>query len=440
MAFWGIAVKPGKMAPYVPPPECSRLHLSQVCLDDSEVKGEAKAVLSCKSQDDQEYRLCSLRAPINESASMDLVFDGYTEFSVKGTAPVHLTGYFFPEEEDAEEEENPNLSHQDALQQLLAQRYAQMEADGMDMDESDEDDDYDSDQEDASDEDDSDDELEPEPSVRIEELPNDEMQLASPVKQVNGFASLKEQAKAAAAHPAKPALKPSAAGDAAEAANAAAGSSQAGGADTLPVGAVAKDEVALKKRRASADPAEAVQKRAKSEMAAPSAAAAAAVPDSMAGLSKTQQKKLKKKLQKEGLPATAASTAPAAAAAPLAQEVPTGKQKVRKFENGFQIEDLVMGQPDGPLAKPGQKVFVKYRGTLMNGKCFDETKGKATFGFRLGTGEVIKGWDRGVVGMRVGDKRRLTVPPQMAYGSQGAPPDIPRNATLKFDVELLSVK
>lgn len=62
------------------------------------------------------------------------------------------------------------------------------------------------------------------------------------------------------------------------------------------------------------------------------------------------------------------------------------------------------------------------------------------FGQCAGTGEVIKGWDRGVAGMRVGDKRRLTVPPQMAYGAQGAPPDIPRNATLKFDVELVNVK
>ena len=57
-----------------------------------------------------------------------------------------------------------------------------------------------------------------------------------------------------------------------------------------------------------------------------------------------------------------------------------------------------------------------------------------------GTGEVIKGWDRGVAGMRVGDKRRLTIPPQMAYGAAGSPPAIPRNATLKFDVELVNVK
>ncbi|KAK9836711.1 hypothetical protein WJX74_006503 [Apatococcus lobatus] len=440
MAFWGLEVKPGKMAPYVPPPESARLRVSNVCLDDSEVKGEATAVLSCKGEEDQRFCLCSLRAPARESTTLDLMFDGYTEFSVKGTAAVHLTGYFVPDDP----EDDPELADQGALQQLLAQRYAQMERDGEDMDEdddSDEDDDYDSDMEDMSEEDDSDEDLEAEPSVRIEELPNDDVQLASPIKQANGAASLKEQAKAAASHPAKPALKASAAGDAAAAANAAAGKSQAGGADTLPVPVVAKDEIALKKRRASEDPAEAAQKRAKSEVAA--APTAAAMPDSMAGLSKSQQKKLKKKLQNQGGPASsvaAAGAAPAAAAATLAQEVPTGKQKVRKFENGFQIEDLVMGQPDGPLAKPGQKVFVKYRGTLTSGKCFDETKGKSTFGFRLGTGEVIKGWDRGVAGMRVGDKRRLTIPPQMAYGAQGSPPDIPRNATLKFDVELVNVK
>ncbi|EIE23522.1 peptidyl-prolyl cis-trans isomerase, partial [Coccomyxa subellipsoidea C-169] len=93
------------------------------------------------------------------------------------------------------------------------------------------------------------------------------------------------------------------------------------------------------------------------------------------------------------------------------------------------------------LAKLGQKVGVRYRGTLAkSGKVFDETKGNKTFSFRLGVGEVIKGWDRGVVGMRVGDKRRLTVPPQMAYGTSGVRGAIPPNATLNFDVELVDVK
>lgn len=87
------------------------------------------------------------------------------------------------------------------------------------------------------------------------------------------------------------------------------------------------------------------------------------------------------------------------------------------------------------------QVAMKYIGKLKsNGKVFDSTVGKKAFEFRLGVGEVIKGWDVGVEGMRVGDKRRLTIPPQMAYGAKGVPGTIPGNAWLTFDVELVNVK
>ena len=83
---------------------------------------------------------------------------------------------------------------------------------------------------------------------------------------------------------------------------------------------------------------------------------------------------------------------------------------------------------------------VRYVGRLAaSGKVFDAAQGKKTFKFRLGVGEVIKGWHRGVDGMRVGDARRLTVPPAMAYGSAGVRGAIPPNATLEFDVELVNV-
>lgn len=85
--------------------------------------------------------------------------------------------------------------------------------------------------------------------------------------------------------------------------------------------------------------------------------------------------------------------------------------------------------------------MVKYVGRLQkSGKIFDQTAGNKTFAFRLGVGEVIKGWDRGVEGMRVGDKRRLTIPPQMAYGGSGVRGTIPPNSWLTFDVELVDVK
>jgi len=105
---------------------------------------------------------------------------------------------------------------------------------------------------------------------------------------------------------------------------------------------------------------------------------------------------------------------------------------------GVQIQDLKPG--NGPAASVGKKVCVYYEGRLkQNNKVFDSTKSGAGFKFRLGGGEVIKGWDVGVVGMKVGGKRRITCPPNMAYGQKGSPPVIPPNSTLVFDVELKNV-
>jgi FKBP-type peptidyl-prolyl cis-trans isomerase len=102
------------------------------------------------------------------------------------------------------------------------------------------------------------------------------------------------------------------------------------------------------------------------------------------------------------------------------------------------IEDLVVG--NGAAAAAGQKVTVHYTGWLTNGAKFDSSKDRQDpFVFDLGRGQVIKGWDDGVQGMKVGGKRKLTIPPGMAYGSRGAGGVIPPNATLVFEVELLGV-
>ncbi len=93
----------------------------------------------------------------------------------------------------------------------------------------------------------------------------------------------------------------------------------------------------------------------------------------------------------------------------------------------------------GKVAKKGDKVSVFYTGKLANGKQFDSNVGREPFTFTLGKGEVIKGWDEGVVGMREGGKRKLVIPPEKGYGPKGMPPDIPPNAELHFDVELISV-
>jgi peptidylprolyl isomerase/FKBP-type peptidyl-prolyl cis-trans isomerase FkpA len=101
------------------------------------------------------------------------------------------------------------------------------------------------------------------------------------------------------------------------------------------------------------------------------------------------------------------------------------------------IEELVKGT--GPEAVRGKTVEVHYTGWLTDGTRFDSSVGGAPFSFSLGAGEVIEGWDRGVAGMKVGGKRKLTLPPELGYGAAGAPPDIPGNATLVFEVELLAV-
>ncbi|KAG1334270.1 peptidyl-prolyl cis-trans isomerase FKBP53 [Cocos nucifera] len=121
------------------------------------------------------------------------------------------------------------------------------------------------------------------------------------------------------------------------------------------------------------------------------------------------------------------------------EEKKAGLSKMRTFANGLTIEELAMGKPDGKRASPGCKVSVNYIGKFKNGKIFDSNVGQKPFKFRLGIGQVIKGWDVGVNGMRVGDKRRLTIPPSMGYGEKGLG-KIPGNSWLVFDVELVAVQ
>jgi FKBP-type peptidyl-prolyl cis-trans isomerase len=116
-----------------------------------------------------------------------------------------------------------------------------------------------------------------------------------------------------------------------------------------------------------------------------------------------------------------------------------GEQKVITTKSGLKYIDEKVG--DGAEAKAGDMVEVHYTGTLKDGTKFDSSKDRGEpFSFPLGGGRVIKGWDEGVAGMKVGGKRKLIIPFELAYGERGRPPVIPPKAELTFEVELLKIR
>jgi FKBP-type peptidyl-prolyl cis-trans isomerase len=126
------------------------------------------------------------------------------------------------------------------------------------------------------------------------------------------------------------------------------------------------------------------------------------------------------------------------AAGPLPGDDPAGAKEVTT-DSGLRYIDLVVGK--GREAQLGDIASVHYSGWLQDGRKFDSSVDrKQPFDFRLGAGRVIRGWDEGVMGMHIGGKRKLIIPPDLGYGARGAGNVIPPNAMLIFDVELLDLK
>jgi FKBP-type peptidyl-prolyl cis-trans isomerase len=127
------------------------------------------------------------------------------------------------------------------------------------------------------------------------------------------------------------------------------------------------------------------------------------------------------------------------AAGGFAPELAIDTAALTGTSSGLRYQDVKVGT--GPEAAAGRTAVVHYTGWLTDGKKFDSSRDRGEpFSFPLGAGQVIPGWDEGVAGMKVGGRRKLVIPPELGYGAQGAPPDIPPNSTLVFDVELLGLQ
>lgn len=435
MAFWGCAIKAGKEAPFVPSPEGDeKLHVSQACMAPGASKN-AKATLMVRVGDNEEpLAVAALREGASESVALDLVLDQYTEFSVIGNATVHLTGYYMPEyaidgdsdeEDDEEDDEDGHMYTEEELNAMNDQILG-FDENGVPIVAGE----YDSEEDSDFDSDDMESDSEDEFDSAEEDLLNGEDGGVLGRKKSGGKAVIeditdaeegKKGGKKAAALgvPAPKEFDDEDVGGSDEEEESDESESEEEEEEEEPVAPQPQ-----KKKAPAAKAAQTKNNKRKAEDEKPAVAAAAA----------EKKKKEEPKTKKE-----VAAKKGEDKKKIVAEQVTSGNKRVRRYANGFEVEDVQMGSSTGKLAKPGKTVLVRYVGRLKNGTVFDQTKGKSTFKFRLGVGEVIKGWDRGVEGMRVGDKRKLIIPPVMGYGSSKTGP-IPANSELHFDVELVDVK
>ncbi|KAL7146473.1 hypothetical protein ABFS83_06G043300 [Erythranthe nasuta] len=502
MAFWGIEVKPGKPYIHRSDDERGRLHVSQATLGTG--SSTKRSIVQCEVGDKKPIYMCSLLPEKLETCALNLEFeeDDEVTFSIIGSHSVHLSGFFYGDNED---EDN------------FGDDYGS-DPYGDDVMATDSEDEISYDSEDEEDDEDEGDEFideefgmypaspVPNSGVKIEEIVDEDKpenglskrakkkknqssmadnnensnrqivvkggsgvpifesededgfpisgrekksDISKPVAELEetagekiGEKTQKKNAKEDAARGKKLKRKI----DAAEQDDEPARENLKPGATSVQPDAVISDNEVKqkknKKKKISEKLASAQDNVTANSDGKQESSVAEIGNDQKPSSEKKKNKKNKKKNKQEvdaPTPNTEDKQTGEKGSITEKQEKEEAKSlQVRTFPNGLMIEELAMGKPDGKRASQGKKVGVRYIGKLKkNGKIFDSNIGKSPFKFRLGIGQVIKGWDVGVNGMRVGDKRRLTIPPAMGYGAKGCGPAIPPNSWLVFDVELV---
>lgn len=419
-SFWGLVVEPNKLYSQTVP---LAFKISMASLGPEE--GEATAVASDENSqpvaqsansaafdgkkesttaervtvmiriDDQEdYALCSLRPDKLEQQPLDLVFTENENIAlmVIGKRAVHLTGYYLPEgvhehgddscDEDYDSEDDSDFSCDDEEDEEIDSEDAGMDYDSEDFN---------------SEEDDE----------RVKEVVSEDEAL---MKQECAD-STKEESRAEMQK---------------------AGNKR--GAKEAREEAGKKAKVQKEKPESAAVAAKAFEKKPESAKKQPQDKPEA----------KPEGKKEKRQEDKQEAKKDASAKQPKSQPASPVPKQDQGKSEAKEaalekktLPNGLVIEDLKIGE--GIKAQQGRRVGITYKGALTSGKVFDTNRGKALLHFTLGKGEVIKGLEQGMVGMGLGGERRITVPAALGYGPKGAPPSIPGNSTLVFDITLEKV-
>ncbi|KAK4800270.1 hypothetical protein SAY86_020757 [Trapa natans] len=468
MGFWGIEVKPGKkVSPYDAANALGKLRITQATLGLG--SSNERSILQCFGGQKSPIFLCTLLPDKIESCSLDLEFDedDSVTFSVVGKRSIHLSGYFLEEDDSGEDahgfdhlvEDIPGTESEDSSNYDSEEAFEDVASD------------------DDTFGDDGHFDIAPNRGLIIEEIideDKDDTGKSQLNQKKNKQSNCAENPKAGQIVPWN------------NASPSALESEDEDGFPILKSGSQKKHEVApeqanseineksekknkrsvktieqddepdrQKKRKKSkndkegkndkeasvhgTDAAMEDQKKVKEVVNGDADQLLSQDPPNVKNENQPEKKKKKKKNKKLQETADLSDTAKVEqSASTLSEQKPS---QVRTFPNGLVVEELEMGKPDGKKASPGKQVSVHYIGKLQkNGKIFDSNVGRAPFKFRLGIGQVIKGWDVGVNGMRVGDKRRLTIPPPMGYGARGAGGKIPPNSWLVFDVELVDVR